>query len=75
MTTIFLSSMYFTKGHTNLPREAIGPKGVSVPVFLRKPIATCDFQGGSRHPVPPLDLPMFQTRTRTVATLHVDIGI
>ena len=38
-----------------LPREAIGPivpRGVSVPIFLRKPIATCDFPGGP-DPLPP----------------------
>ena len=40
-------------GCTDLPREAIGTfgdpiasRGGSVPVFLRKPIATCDFPGG-----------------------------
>ena len=36
----------------NLPREAIGPKG-SVPVFLRKPIVTCDLPEGFRPPVQP----------------------
>ena len=44
----------------NLSQEAIGHKGSnfyskgSVAVFLRKPIATCAFQGRSR-PLPPLD--------------------
>ena len=33
------------------PREAIGP--LAVPVFLRKPIVTCNFPGGSERPVPP----------------------
>ena len=32
-----------TEGLTNLPREVIGPYG-SVQVFIRKPIATSDFQ-------------------------------
>ena len=39
-----------TDGHTDLPREAIGPK-----VFRRKPITTCDFPrsgGGSKTLVP-----------------------
>ena len=47
-----------------LPREAIGPeggpiasRGVSIPVFLRKPIANCDFPGLGvgrfRTPCPP----------------------
>ena len=49
--------MYFTEGHTVLHREAIGPRGPiasrgwSVPEFLRKPIATSDFQVGSGPPV------------------------
>ena len=50
-----------------LSREANGPEGPncflrgSVPVFLRKPIATFDFAGESGPPVPPLDLPMYGT--------------
>ena len=42
----------------------IASQGGSVPVFLRKPIATCEFflggggGGGSGPPVPPLDPPM-----------------
>ena len=35
--------------------DPIGPiasQGRSVPVFLRKPIATCDFPGGVRPPAP-----------------------
>ena len=42
----FWSSTYFTEGHTGLIREAIGPiasREGSIPEFLRKPIATCDF--------------------------------
>ena len=42
-----------------VPQEAVGPKGSnrfsrgSIPVFLRKPILTCNFQGGGvRTPVP-----------------------
>ena len=48
---------YFTKGHTDLPREAIGPsgpiasRGGSVPIFQRKPLATYDFPG-RRGPTP-----------------------
>ena len=60
--------MYFTEGHTNLPREAIGPslgsnclsRG-SASVFRRKSIATCDFPGGPDFlplPPPPLNPPM-----------------
>ena len=42
--------MYFTDGCTDLSREAMDPgsiasQGGSVPEFLRKPIAICDFQG------------------------------
>ena len=36
-------------------REAIGPKGGgggSVPIFLRRPTATCDLLGGAWTPVP-----------------------
>ena len=66
----FLSPTYFTKGRTDplekqldpvlIPCEAIGPPG-SIPAFLRKRIATCNFPGGggSGAPVPhptPLDL-------------------
>ena len=40
----FLVIDVYTEGHTNLPGEAIGPKG-SLPEFLRKPIATFDFPG------------------------------
>ena len=42
------------------PRVPIASREGSVPVFLRKPIATCDFPGGSGRPVPPpsLDPPM-----------------
>ena len=42
-----------------LPFEAIGPKrsyffsGLSITVFLRKHITTCDFPGGSANPLPP----------------------
>ena len=42
----WLSSTYFTDGRTDFPREAIGPiasRGVSVPVFLKRPIAISDF--------------------------------
>ena len=39
------------EGRMNLPQEAIGPKE-SVPVFLRKPIATCDFDRGGGGPDP-----------------------
>ena len=55
----------FSQGLTDLAREAIGPegpiasRGVAVPVFLGKPIATCDFPGKVRThcplPPPPLD--------------------
>ena len=44
--------LVITWGRTNLPREAIGPNGSnclsrgSVPLFLREPIATCDFPRG-----------------------------
>ena len=42
------------EGLTNAPREVIGPY-VSVPVFLRKPIATFNFQGvGVPDPLSPL---------------------
>ena len=41
---IFISPTYFKERRTNLPLEAIEPKG-SVQVFLRKPIATCGFPG------------------------------
>ena len=40
------------KGPSDLPREAIGPEGRSVPVFTRKQI----FQVGSGLPVLPLTL-------------------
>ena len=58
---LFKSSLCFTVGCRDLPREAIGPNGSncfsrgSIPVFLRKPIATCAFQGGwVWTPAPPL---------------------
>ena len=34
------------------PRSPIASQGGSVPVFLRKHIATCDFPGGSVAPAP-----------------------
>ena len=58
----FLSSIYFTEGHTNIPHEAIGASRIGfVPVFLWKPIATIDFLGGSKPQSPYLDSPMFTT--------------
>ena len=57
--------MYFTEDRTNLPREAIGPsspwiafrgggKGEgSMPIFLIKPIAICDFPEGRVRISPP----------------------
>ena len=38
----------------DLLRDAIGPftRAGSVPVFLRKPMATCDFTWGVRTPFP-----------------------
>ena len=52
--SFFQSSKYFTEGRADLPEE-----GVSVSVYLRKPIATCDFSGGGvqTHCSQP-DLPM-----------------
>ena len=47
---LFKSSMYFTKGHLDLPGEAIE----LVPEFLRNPIATCDYPGVSPDPLSPL---------------------
>ena len=38
--------MYFIEGRTDLPSEAFGPVGRSVPEFLSKPIATDVFPGG-----------------------------
>ena len=41
--------LVINEGRTNLPRIVVGPvasRGVSVPVFRRKPIATCDFSVG-----------------------------
>ena len=49
----FLVIDVYTEGHTNLPGEAIGPKG-SVPEFLRKPIATFDFPGWGGGVLDPL---------------------
>ena len=48
-----------TDGHTDFPREAIGPK-----VFRRKPITTYDFPrsgggGGVQSPCPNLDWRMY----------------
>ena len=54
----------FTEGHTKPPREAIGPlgpiasRGGFVPVFLRRPIAYCDFPVGPDPCPPHLDPPM-----------------
>ena len=64
-TVSFQSAMYFTEGCRDLTQEAIGPFGSncfsrgSIPVFLRKPIATSDFSGvggggGSSPPLPSL---------------------
>ena len=51
-----VSSMYFTEGRTDLPREARVQfsQGVLVPEFLRKHIATCGFPwgGGGSGPCP-----------------------
>ena len=53
-------SHYFTEGHTgSLKKQSdlSGPNaspGVSVPVFLRISIVTCDFPGGARTPCLPL---------------------
>ena len=52
------SSTNFKKGRPKLHREAIrlgqiASKEGSVPVFLRKPITTCDFHGDP-DPLPPL---------------------
>ena len=50
-----------------LPQEAIGSggsncfSGLPVPGLLMKPIATCDFPGVVRTPVPPLDLHMVKS--------------
>ena len=65
----FITSSYFTEGHVDLPREAIGSKGPpiasrggSVPEILRKSTATCYYSvgggewGGSL--VSPLGQPM-----------------
>ena len=41
-------------------------QGESVPDFLRKPIATCDFPWGSGPPVPPLDPQMNFARQKNV---------
>ena len=55
---------FFTEDRVKLPRDAIGAKvpiasrGGSVPVLLRKPLATCYFTGVVRTPCPPLDPPM-----------------
>ena len=54
----FLVINVFTEGRTDLPLEAIGPEGSncfsrgSVPVILRRHIATCDFLGDSTDPCP-----------------------
>ena len=70
----FKSLTYFTEGRTNLTGEAIGPwgpiapRGGSVPVFLRKPIATCDFPGGSESPFP--CLLSIHTRCSRLTFLH-----
>ena len=62
--------MYFTEGLTNLPREAIGFSRGSVPVFLWKHIATCDFPGGVLTPCPlPLDPPMSKSFTWFLGSL------
>ena len=46
----FLGTNKFHHDRTDLPREAIGPKG-SVPVYLRKPIATCYLPVGRSGPL------------------------
>ena len=46
------------QGVGEVARDQIAFRGGSVPEFLRKPIATCDFPEGSGPLVPPLDLPM-----------------
>ena len=38
---------------TSLEKQLDPPSRGSVLVFLRKPIATCDFSVGSSHPIPP----------------------
>ena len=44
------------------PLGPIASRGGPAPVFLRKPIATCDFQGEGPDPLsPPLD-PLMQAR-------------
>ena len=40
------------------PKGSIPSRGVSESEFLRKPLATCEFLGGFRPPVTPLDPPM-----------------
>ena len=49
---MFYSSTYFAEGLTNLPRDTIGPG--SIPVFLRKPRANCDFPEGFVDPLSPI---------------------
>ena len=63
LVLFFSHQRIFTEGCTDLPREAIGPKGSkcfsrwSVPVFRSIPIVTCDFPEGGLDPLtnPPLD--------------------
>ena len=77
----FFLLTYSTEGHTDLPQEAIGPSwGWSIPVFLRKPIATCDFLGWGPDPVPTVDLPMcvkcflYNIHPFSILALHTSLG-
>ena len=73
MGVLTYRSTYFTEGRTDLEKQ-LDPLG-SVPVFLKKPIATYDFQRDSDHTSPSLDQCMHvhdQTTTKYGHTTITD---
>ena len=57
LSFISYSTTYFTEGRSNLPRDPIASRGMSVPV-TKETYSIVIFQGGFRISCPPLDPPM-----------------
>ena len=61
VVVVLVINVFHRGGGAYIPREAIGPNGSnrftsgSIPVFLMKPIVTCNFPGlGCQDPLSPL---------------------
>ena len=73
LTSFLKSSTYFTEAVRTSCECPIASRGGSVPVFLRKPIATCDYLGGyGPLAPPPLDPPILLS---SVVDLYKQYGL